>query len=137
MEKMYIFVFTQKWKLRLNFLNHQDIFHIGSEQECDCILSTRPKVIKQNSLHSVQHAGVHMLQVHTNLHVPTYSTSFITAIKLKVKECFCLAAMLLFHIPQKYYLNRSCIFFQVILPYIVLGSKRKCWCDHHFRSLQV
>jgi hypothetical protein len=55
--KEYMFVFRQKWKLGLNLLNHQDIFHIGLEQKYDCILSRRPKVIKQNPLYSVLHAG--------------------------------------------------------------------------------
>ena len=132
-----MFVFRQKWTLKLNFINHQDISHIGSEQKCEFILSARPKVFKQYSLHSVQYAGVCVFQLHTNLHVPTSSISFIIAIKMKVKEHICLAAMLLFHILQKYYLVRHCIFFQVLLPYIILGSRGKCWCDHHLRSLRV
>jgi hypothetical protein len=35
-----------------------------------------------------------------------------------------MAAILLFCIVQKYYLNKSCIFFQVLLPHIISEPKK-------------
>jgi hypothetical protein len=41
-------------------------------------------------------------------------------------SCFCIAAIL-FCIVQKYYLNKSCIFFQVLLPHIISEPKKSNW----------
>jgi hypothetical protein len=45
----------------------------------------------------------------------------IFAIKPKVKEEFYIAAILQFYILQKFYLNKSCMLLQYLLPHIIAG----------------
>jgi hypothetical protein len=56
-----------------------------------------------------------MIHLCTKFHVPSSNYSLVAAAKPKVKTHFRTAAMLLFDIQQKYYLNEICIFCRGIL----------------------
>lgn len=58
-----------------------------------------------------------MICLHAKFHMPSYNDSFITAIKLTVKENSHTQS----HCLQKYYLKKKVHFFKDLLPYIISG----------------
>lgn len=52
------------------------------------------------------------IYLYTRFYMPSHSSSLVTVMKLKAKESVGTAAVLLFYIIQKHYLNKSCIIFQ-------------------------
>jgi len=57
------------------------------------------------------------------LYIPRSNSSLITALTPTVKENFRKAAMLLFYILQKRFFNKSCVFFEHVLPCLIPGHE--------------
>jgi len=60
-----------------------------------------------------------MICLCTRFHMPNPTGSLDTTIRLGAKQNFYTASMFLFAILQKYYVNKSCIIFQALLPYLI------------------
>jgi hypothetical protein len=56
-----------------------------------------------------------MINLHIEFYIPNSVNSLVTAVILKVKEYFCIAAMLLLHIMQSICLGKNCIILKDLL----------------------
>jgi len=75
-----------------------------------------------------------MSSLHTKLYVPSSRGSLLIAINSKTKYKIHTAAMFLFYIQQNY-LNKSFIFFEDLLPYIIsVLQMKRCLCRFHLKS---
>lgn len=64
----------------------------------------------------------YIYDLHIEFHIPNSVSSLVTTVMLKVKEYFCIAAMLLLHILQSIRFGRNCIILKDLLSYIVSTS---------------
>jgi hypothetical protein len=66
-----------------------------------------------------------MIRLCISFQMSSYTGSFIISVKLNGKENIHMAKMLVFYILQKNYLNKNCMFFNDLLPYIISGPYGK------------
>jgi hypothetical protein len=57
----------------------------------------------------------------THLHTKCYNALLVNVIKLRAKYRSLAATILLLYVLQNYILNRSCIFFEDVLPHEISG----------------
>lgn len=67
--------------------------------------------------------------LHTKFHIPGSSGILVIAVKLEVTWKFCTDTMWIY-ILQKYFLNKSCMFFEYLWSYIISRLYIKWhWCN--------
>jgi hypothetical protein len=64
-----------------------------------------------------------MTNLCTKFHVPNFSDSSVTDMKLEAQYNLCTDITLLFQILQNYCLNKTCIYFHDLLSHIILRPK--------------
>jgi hypothetical protein len=74
----------------------------------------------------------------TKFYTPSLNNSLVISVKQKHKENIRTAAMLLFYIPQRKYLNKSCMLSEDVILYIISGPYIKwLWYRSHLTSSRV
>jgi hypothetical protein len=75
--------------------------------------------------------------LHTKSHVPSSGSVLVITIKLEAQEYFCVVTIFCYSF-QKYYLNKSYIYFSFLLSSIISGPCVKwCWYHYHLTNLCV